>query len=51
MDVRDYIDSNREYSPLRKAADAIVLDNSQLSTEQQLKMALKWAKDIIGEAE
>ena len=26
--MRDYIDSHREISPLRKAKDAIVLDNS-----------------------
>ncbi|HTO16746.1 MAG TPA: (d)CMP kinase [Edaphocola sp.] len=47
LQMRDYIDSNREESPLRQAEDAIVLDNSDLSPEEQLKMALKWAKDII----
>ncbi|MBL0355473.1 MAG: (d)CMP kinase [Chitinophagaceae bacterium] len=40
LEMRDYIDSNREISPLRKAADAIVLDNTNLSMEQQLKFAL-----------
>ena len=44
---RDYIDSNREVSPLRKADDAIVLDNSNLSPEDQLGLAYKWAKEII----
>ena len=33
---RDYIDTHRETSPLRKADDAIELDNSNLTiTEQQ----------------
>lgn len=45
--MRDYIDSNREISPLRKADDALVLDNTKLTIEEQLKMALKWAKEKI----
>ena len=32
---RDYIDQHREVSPLRKADDALLLDNSNLSIEQQ----------------
>lgn len=32
---RDYIDQNREISPLRKADDAILLDNSYMSIEEQ----------------
>src|SRR5579871_1110298 len=47
LEMRDYIDSHREISPLRKADDAIVLDNSHLSIKQQLDIALKWAKDKI----
>ena len=39
--MRDYIDSNREISPLRKADDAIVLDNTNLSEREQLEKALK----------
>ena len=34
---RDYIDSHRAVSPLRKADDAIVLDNSDMSIEEQDK--------------
>ncbi len=45
LEMRDYIDSNREFSPLRKAADAIDLDNSNLTREEQLAMALQWAKE------
>ncbi|HMG83007.1 MAG TPA: (d)CMP kinase [Ferruginibacter sp.] len=39
LEMRDYIDSNREISPLRKADDAVVLDNTNLTMEQQLKFA------------
>jgi len=43
LEMRDYTDSNREFSPLRKAADAIELDNSSLTREKQLDIVLKWA--------
>ena len=45
LEMRDYIDSHREISPLRKAADAIELDNTHLTEKQQLELALKWAKE------
>ena len=32
---RDYIDSHREVSPLRKADDALELDNSNITLQQQ----------------
>lgn len=35
MKERDYIDSHREVSPLRKADDAIELDNSCMTIEEQ----------------
>lgn len=38
---RDYIDSNRENSPLKKAEDAIEIDNSNLSIEEQFDEILK----------
>ncbi|MEQ1554846.1 MAG: (d)CMP kinase [Ferruginibacter sp.] len=41
LEMRDYIDSHREVSPLRKADDAITLDNSNITMQQQLKLALK----------
>ncbi|MBI5218068.1 MAG: (d)CMP kinase [Bacteroidia bacterium] len=40
---RDYIDANREESPLRKADDAIVLDNSNMTREEQFL----WIKNLI----
>lgn len=45
LEMRDYIDSNREVSPLRKANDALVLDNSNITQEEQLKKALSWVKE------
>jgi CMP/dCMP kinase len=44
LEMRDYIDSNREVSPLRKAEDAIVLDNTNLTTTEQFKKALQLVK-------
>ena len=45
LEMRDYIDSHREVSPLRKADDAIVLDNTHLTEEEQFQKALNWAKE------
>lgn len=44
---RDLIDSTREVSPLRKADDAVLLDNTALSPEEQFGLALEWAKGKI----
>ena len=48
LEMRDYIDSNREISPLRKAEDAIELDNTSLSIKEQLEIALQLANEKIG---
>lgn len=42
---RDYIDQNREISPLRKADDAILLDNSQMTLSEQKE----WLKAQLGQ--
>ena len=42
--MRDYIDSHRDVSPLRKATDAIELDNTHLSEKEQLDFAIKLVK-------
>lgn len=44
---RDHIDSTREESPLRQAEDALVLDNSHLTPEEQKALLLKWYKNKI----
>jgi cytidylate kinase len=49
LEMRDYIDSHRKVSPLRKAADAIELNNSHITEKEQLDMALRWAKEKIGQ--
>lgn len=41
LEMRDYIDSNREVSPLRQAEDAILINNTNISMEEQLDIALK----------
>lgn len=38
---RDYIDQNREVSPLKRASDAILLDNSLLTIAEQKEWLLK----------
>ncbi len=48
LELRDYIDSHREVSPLRQAKTAVILDNTNLTEEEQLKLAFKWARDKIG---
>ena len=45
LELRDYIDSTREESPLRQAPDAILLNNSNLDREEQLEIVLEWVKD------
>lgn len=45
LEMRDYIDSNRAISPLRKAADAVVLDNTNLSINEQLSFVLQLVKE------
>jgi cytidylate kinase len=41
VEDRDYIDTHREDSPLVKANDAIVLDNSTISKQEQFETVLK----------
>jgi cytidylate kinase len=43
---RDYQDTHRKENPLIKAEDAIVLDNSEISKEQQLEFVLKLIGDM-----
>jgi cytidylate kinase len=41
--VRDITDENRDISPLRRADDAIVLDNTRMTVAEQMA----WVHDII----
>ena len=47
LELRDYIDTNRSESPLRKADDALLLDNAGMTREEQLSKVLKWVEDIL----
>lgn len=44
---RDKSDSTREISPLIQAPDAIVLNNTNMSREEQAQLALTWARGVI----
>ena len=46
---RDYIDSHREVSPLRKAPDAIELDNSHMTITEQSAWLMELVKQKIEE--
>jgi cytidylate kinase len=47
---RDKEDSTRKESPLKQASDALVLDTTHLTREQQLEKVIHWAKERIKEA-
>ncbi len=47
IEERDRYDSSREYSPLRKAPDAIEIDTSNLTIRQQTEKVLEIARSII----
>lgn len=47
LEERDYIDTHRTISPLKKAEDAFVLDNSHMSMEEQKQWAYEKAMAII----
>lgn len=41
VNERDYIDSHRDYSPLRKADDAIEVDNSNMNLEETVNKVME----------
>ncbi len=45
---RDHIDSTREISPLRQANDAVVIDNSHLTREEQLDKVVGLLRELMG---
>jgi cytidylate kinase len=51
IEDRDYSDTHRSESPLRKAEDAIVLDNTLLSEQEQLQFALDLVNDKLFKAD
>lgn len=47
VEERDYIDSHREVAPLRQADDALVLDNSEMTREEQSAWLLAKFQEIV----
>ena len=47
LEMRDYIDSNRVESPLHQAADAILVDNTNLSVEETIRRVLQLTKKTV----
>ena len=48
---RDFIDSHRKISPLKQAEDAIVLDNSNMTIDEQQEWLLKLTKEVASASE
>jgi len=47
VEQRDYIDTHREISPLKKAEDAIIIDNSDMGLEEQFLRVFDFSKRVI----
>jgi CMP/dCMP kinase len=47
VEERDYIDQNRVESPLKKAPDSIVLDNGNMTREEQLNWVLTKVNEVL----
>jgi cytidylate kinase len=50
IEERDFIDTNRDDSPLVQAADAVLFDNSNLSREEQFNLLLELSHKAIQKA-
>lgn len=51
IEKRDYIDSHRENSPLRKASDAIEVDTSDMTIQEEVECIIDLFRKKIGEEE
>lgn len=47
IEERDYQDSHREIAPLKPADDAVIVDSSELSMEEEIRMILYHLKEKI----
>ncbi len=50
LEKRDYIDTHRAESPLRQAQDAILVDNTFMTIDEQVEMVVRLADEKIGQA-
>ena len=48
IERRDYIDSHRENSPLRMASDAILLDTSDMTIEEEIEAIVSLFYEKVG---
>ena len=48
IERRDYIDSHRENSPLRMASDAILLDTSDMTIEEEIEAIISLFYEKVG---
>lgn len=48
---RDYIDSHRDFAPLKQADDAICLDTSEMTIDEVVAAVIKIIKDKVAELE
>ncbi|HEY0433102.1 MAG TPA: (d)CMP kinase, partial [Chitinophagaceae bacterium] len=44
LEMRDYIDSHREISPLRQASDALLMDTTNMRPADQFRQAMEWVE-------
>ena len=43
--MRDYNDSHRDFAPLKKASDAVVIDTSHMNVEEVVNTVLSYIKE------
>ncbi len=49
LEKRDYEDTNWKENPLRQAEDAVVIDNTDMGREEQLRLVVRLAKEAIAQ--
>lgn len=50
LQKRDYIDTHRDESPLRQADDALLIDNTFMTVDEQVELVVRLADERIGQA-
>ncbi|GHB71853.1 (d)CMP kinase [Persicitalea jodogahamensis] len=50
LEKRDHIDTHREESPLRQAEDALLIDNTFMTVDEQVELVVRLADERIGQA-
>ncbi len=50
LEKRDHIDTHRDESPLRRADDALLIDNTFMTVDEQVELVVHLADERIGQA-